>query len=461
MARSVQELIAGGDMGMSLRDLAYSAGARRGHHDHRLALLARTPEEMRTGLAAFLNGEPFPGLSTSRRSPAGRPRLAFVFSGQGTQWRGMGLDLLASEPVFRDVLERCDGLLAEQAGWSLLAELTADESSSRLSEPRVVQPALFAIQAALTALWRSWGIVPDAVVGHSLGEVAAAHAAGVLDLPDALRIAFHRGRLMQQVAGRGETAAVELPLEEARRLLARHGDRLAIAAINGPTSTTISGDPDAVREVVSALKARGVFAHEMGVGCAFHGPQMDAVRRDLEGVLVGLRPGVPAVPMVSTVTGRVHKGRDFDAAYWGRNLRETVRFAEAMDTLVEGEGCELFLEVGPHPALSGAVSESLRRRSRSGVVLPSLRRGEDGRGVLLGSLGALYSAGLPVAWQALYPSGRRIELPPYPGSANGTGWNRKTTTRLISAEAKSLMSAVPSWGATAVTGMRRTAIMCR
>jgi amino acid adenylation domain-containing protein len=412
LARSYRDELSTWDAGPGLHDLAYSAAVRRDHHDHRLALVAGTAGEAVVHLDAYFRGEPCAGLVSGRRPAHGRgPRLAFVFSGQGGYWRGAGRGLAGREPVVRDVLSACDRWLTRHAGWSLLEWLSADGPAPT----EFAQPAQFAVQAALAALWRSWGVVPDAVVGHSLGEVAAAHAAGILSLDDGLRLVVERGRLMRRVEGQGKTAAVGLPADEARRRIADLGlaDRVFIAARNGPASTTLSGEPAAVGQIVRTLQEEGIFARALDVDCAFHSPVMDSLRRELEDALDGLRPGPAAVPFVSTVTGRPLDGRDLGADYWGRNLREPVRFEDAVGTLID-DPYDLFLEVGPHPVLSAAVAECLQSREVSGVVLPSLRKGDNGRETLLRSLGALYARGCAVRWERLYPSGRFVRLPSYP-----------------------------------------------
>ncbi|MGE5754531.1 MAG: type I polyketide synthase, partial [Planctomycetaceae bacterium] len=396
-----------------LDDLAYSAGVRRSHHEHRLALVARSREDMLAQIDAFLRGESRPGLAVGRAPSGRRPGFAFVFSGQGRHYVGMGRTLLDREPVFRAALEACDRELQAIAGWSLLHELTTDERASRLHDTGVIQPVLFALQVALAALWKSWGIVPDAVVGHSLGEAAAAHVAGALGLPDALRVVVHRARLMRRVAGRGKTAAVALGPEEAEQLLADHPGRLSIAAINGPDASTLSGDPEVIGAVVASLRGRGVFARMLPVDCALHSAQMEPLQPELERALAGLSPRPPAIPFYSTVAGRRAEGEALGAAYWGRNLREIVRFAAAVEQLLDDHHAA-FLEIGPHPSLVPALAQMLRRRGESATVASSLRRGGDERECLLQALGTLYTLGHPVEWDRLYPSGRFARLPTYP-----------------------------------------------
>jgi acyl transferase domain-containing protein/aryl carrier-like protein len=406
--------------GSLLHDICYTATMRRNHHDYRLALVGHSLPELSLGLDVFSRGEtPVPGLSSGCKSPDSPQKLVFVFSGQGSQWRGMGRELLNQEPVFRAAIEECDGLFCGYAGWSLLEELKAVGTQSRLDETEIAQPAIFALQVALVELWKSWGIVPDAVVGHSIGEVTAAYTAGVLTLPDAVRVVFHRARLMQRAAGLGKMAAVGLPMEETGKVLEGYGGRLSIAAVNSPTLTVVSGEPAAVEEVVESLRRRNIFCRMLRVNYAFHCSQMDPFREELVKALQGLEPRSASLSIYSTVTGRVGEGKDFGAAYWGRNIRDTVCFAAAVDELIQ-EGHNIFLETGPHPVLSREISQCLEHRGREGAVLSCLRRDSEERAMMLGTLGKLYTLGYPPNRGNLYPSGGRcVELPAYP-------WQRKS-----------------------------------
>jgi len=392
-----------------------TAAVGRSPLDHRMALVAASWEEAAGHLDAFLAGAESPGLSRGERPLSQAPRLVFAFSGQGAHWLGMGRELAAREPVFRAVLERCDQLLRESVDWSLLEELSAGAEQSRLDRTEVTQPAVFAIQAALAALWHSWGLVPDAVVGQSLGEVAAAYVAGALRLEDALRVVVWRSRLMQRVAGQGKTALVALPLAQARLVLTGSEDLVAVAGTASPASSVLSGDPATLERILRSLERQGVFCRFLkGVDVAFHSPQMDPLCGELEAALAGLVPRSSRVPMVSTVTGDVLDGSALDAAYWARNLREPFLFAEAVRCLAE-TGHRLFLEVGPHPVLAPSILEGLRHLGCAGTVVPSLRRGEDERRVLLGSLGSLWTQGVAVDWRRLHPQGGTVaSLPHYP-----------------------------------------------
>jgi len=398
----------------ALHDICFTAAARRGHHDHRLALVGRTASDLIDQLERFLQGERLHPGATGRVIGGRRPRIAMVFSGQGAQWAGMGRELIEREPLFRETIERCDTLLRAHADWSLLDELRADESRSRLHETERGQPAIVALQLALAALWRRWGVAPDAVVGHSMGEIAAACVADALSSPDALRIATLRGRFMQRAAGQGKMAAVDLSFEEATAAVALHGRRIVVAAHNGPASTVLSGEPAALQEVLDALQRRGVATRLLPGDVAFHSPQMGFVQDDLERVLAGLQPRSGALHLVSTVTGRGSDGLDLTAEYWGRNAREPVRFAEAIEGLVR-DGYEVFVEVGPHPILSAAIAECGRRLGRELSVLPSLRRDREESETMLATLAAFYCSGCEPDWGGFYPSGgRTVPLPAHP-----------------------------------------------
>ena len=396
-----------------LRDLAYTASRRRTHHEHRLSVVARFPRELADHLAAFLAGESRPGLATGRAPHGRRRKVAFVFPGQGAQWYGMARGLMRREPVFASALETCAAAIREEAGWSLIDELHADAAQSRLAAVDVLQPALFAIQVGLAALWRSWGVEPDAVVGHSMGEVAASHVAGALSLEDAAKVICRRSRLLRKTSGQGAMAAVELSIEQAARALAGYEDRVSIAVSNSPSSTVLSGDPAALEDIIKELEARSVFCRRVKVDVASHSPQMDPLRGELLELLASVHSAPGTVPLYSTVIDKAGGGLDLDAAYWVKNLREPVLFSLAVERLL-ADGHAIFVELSPHPILLPAVQQTLRHLGKEGTVLPSLRREEDEQASMLGSLGALFDLGRPVRWEVVNPPGRPVRLPSYP-----------------------------------------------
>ena len=382
----------------SLQDICYTACMRRTHYPYRIAVVGQSNEELAAQLEAFA----VPGTAGEAAGET-KPGPVFMFAGQGTQWVGMGRQLFEQEPVFRTVIEECDALLRQHVQWSLLEALQADEQHSRLNETEVAQVALFAIQVALVALWRSWGIVPGAVVGHSVGEIAAAYVAGVLSLDDAVRVVAHRGRLMQQAHGLGKMAAVEFSEAEARQLLADYADRLSIGAVNSPTIVVLSGEAEALEEVLGSVEREGIFFRRLQVDYAFHSSQMERFREPLVRELQGLKPNRASIALVSTVTGQKSSDEEYDAAYWGRNMCQEVRFGPAIEELIT-MGYRTFLEISPQPTLARPTRQCLEHYGKNGLVLPSLRQGVAERPVILASLGALYSQGYAVNWGQFYPA---------------------------------------------------------
>ncbi|WP_342374008.1 type I polyketide synthase [Myxococcus stipitatus] len=397
----------------SLRDVCATAALRRAHHEHRLAVAGRTHAEVAEKLQALAKGEAVAGGLVGRKAGGARRRVVFVFPGQGSQWLGMGRRLLEEEPAFRTAMERCAEAIRAEAGFNVLEVLAADAEHSRLSEIDVIQPVLFAMEVALAELWRAWGIEPDAVVGHSMGEVAAAHVAGALSLEDAAAIICRRSKLLRTVSGQGAMFMVDLTLEEAKEALRGFEDRVSVAVSNGVRSTVLSGDPTALEEVTRRLAAREVFFRPVKVDVASHSPQMDPLRPALLTALQDVRPRAASIPMCSTVTGVMVDGTSFQARYWVDNLREPVLFSTAIERLAT-EGHDLFIELSPHPILLPAVEQHLRHLGRAGAVVPSLRRDEDERSAMLAALGAIHVTGHAVDLRRQHPVlGRPVALPTY------------------------------------------------
>ncbi|MGH7222524.1 MAG: acyltransferase domain-containing protein, partial [Gemmataceae bacterium] len=419
---------------VSLRDLCFNTYFRRTHHDHRMAVVTGCREELIRQLEAFAKGEPVPAAVADRVVPGQKPRMAFVFCGQGAQWWAMGRQLLHSEPVFADMVRRCDDALdALDAPWSLWQELTKDESASRMDETSISQPCIFAVQVGLAAVWESWGVNPDAIIGHSVGEVAAAYVAGVFSLEDAVKTIYHRGRCMDLASAAGKMLAVRLARTEAQEIAAAYEGRVSVAAINGPTSITLSGDAEALHEIERALTQRNVYCKFLQVQYAFHSTQMDPVREELLRSLEGIRPGKERVPFVSTVTGDWASGPELGPEYWWRNVRQGVRFADGIDKLLESD-YNLFVEIGPHPVLGSGIAECQQNRGKKGKVLASLRRPtmkkaetaanrhaasarpyhEEEPVQVRRALAALYALGFSIDWKKLpHSDGKPVRLPTY------------------------------------------------
>ncbi|PTL80927.1 acyltransferase domain-containing protein [Vitiosangium sp. GDMCC 1.1324] len=327
----------------------------------------------------------------SPASPGRRPcRPVFVFSGQGSQWTGMGRALLKCSTVFSMVLKACDVQVQRHMGWSLVEALTAEDS--RLGDIEVSCPAIVSMEIALAALWRSWGIEPAAVVGHSIGEVAAAYVAGVLSLEEAMRVICHQGRTIGQLRGKGAMAVVGLPWERAGEALPEFSGRVWRVIHASPEWTVLAAEPRVLEQVLMTLRRKGVPARRIDSEVAAHCPQVEPLREGLRGRLEGLHPRPELLPIISTVTGTALEGRRFDADYWVRNLAEPVLFREAVDTLLD-DGHGVFLEISPHPLVKHSLESCLERAGRSGTLLVSMRRGKDPAPDLLGTLRLLSELG--------------------------------------------------------------------
>src|SRR4029434_138569 len=305
-------------------------------------------------------GEQCVKLRTSfspRREAA--PRIAFVMSGQGPQWWGMGRELIRNEPVFRKVIERCDAAMRPHARFSLLEELGRTEETSQMHRTEIAQPHIFAMQVALAELWKSWGVEPAAVVGHSVGEIAAACVAGVFSIEEGARVIALRARFMDGCArGEGTMLAVGLGEDEARALIARHDRTVTISAFNGPRSLTLAGPRISLEAMVAELEPQGIFARLVRVDHPFHHPLMQPASEELEKALADLKPQADTIPFFSTVTGDRCAGESCTAEHWGRGIRQPVQFAPAVNAIAEF-GVDVWLELSAHPALVHSIQECL------------------------------------------------------------------------------------------------------
>jgi acyl transferase domain-containing protein len=394
--------------------ICYTAAARRTRHDFRLAAVGDSQQTLAAELQAFANGDAGSRCVPVECSRKSQPKVAFVFSGMGSQEKGIARHLLHNEPVFHAVIEQCGEVLRPLAGWSLLDVFEGHSWSPNIEDANVAQVANFALQAGLVALWSSWGIEPDAVIGHSTGEIAAAYASGALTLADALRLAYHRGRLLHRISGRGRMLAAGVPKVEAERYVSGRESRIAIAAHNSPSSVTFSGDSEILDQIAAELQQTGVFSRFVPVAVPYHSPQIDPLREELLAALADLQPRPARIPVASATLADWATNGYAGTQYWWRNIREPVRFAAAADLLIE-DGYEIFLEVGAHPVLRSALSECLEARQKHGTVLASLRRGEDDCVTARQTLGMLHSLGCQVNWAEALGSRQVLAgLPLYP-----------------------------------------------
>lgn len=398
--------------GVALADVC-STAAGRAQFNQRLAVVVGSVQEAYDKLSAYASGQvPF-GLFSGQAGM--QPEVAFLFTGHGSQYPQMGRELYDTQPVFRSVINRCDELLRPYLAHALCDVLFPQEGMPSLMEGMAyTQPALFALQVALAELWRSWGIEPTIVTGHSVGEYAAAYVAGVFSLEDGLKLVAARGRLMEALPEAGQMVAVfaeEAVVEEA---IAPYTNRVSIAAINGPQNTVISGQGEAVEAVVERLKQNKVKSRRLAVAQASHSPLMDPILDEFERVANTVVYSEPRIELVSCITGKLAgAGEVTQAAYWRRHLRQSVRFATAMQTLQE-QGLRVFLEIGPNPTLLALGQRCLPENA--GAWMPSLRQGSSDWTQMLESAGSLYQQGAKLRWDGFYPgrSCHKLALPTYP-----------------------------------------------
>jgi acyl transferase domain-containing protein len=403
----------------TVADLAFTASTGRHHFDHRAAVVAGSRRELEAGLRALhLGGEERNLLRADGRAPA-QPRVAFLFTGQGAQYPDMGKALYSHEPVFREALDACETGLRTHLPRPLLEVMFAGSGDPTIHETRYAQPALFALEYALCRLWESWGVKPWAVLGHSVGELAAACVAGALSLDDALVLVATRGRLMQNLPQNGTMMSMRCGVAQVREAAAAYGDRVSIAAINGPQSTVVSGEREAVRAVGAALEQAGIQVRELTVSHAFHSALMDPMLDAFEAVARGLSHRPPRCRLISNLTGAAFaEGEVPDARYWRRHVREPVRFEDGMRALAAA-GATAFLEIGPQPTLTAMARLFLGDaggEADTRVWLPSLIQDGDDLRRMQESAAALYVHGVDLDWAGIHARRpvRRVPAPTYP-----------------------------------------------
>ncbi|NEQ76569.1 MAG: SDR family NAD(P)-dependent oxidoreductase [Okeania sp. SIO2C9] len=404
---------------LAIEDICYTANVGRSHFSHRLAIVTSSTKHLEEQLKGAEIGQEITGVVTGEKIGRKRPKLAFLFTGQGSQYVNMGRELYETQPTFRKALDQCDQILQPHLERSLLEVIypqdTQKSSSSLLllDQTGSTQPALFAIEYALAKLWSSWGIKPSVVMGHSVGEYVAACVAGVFSLEDGLKLIAMRGRLMQQLPPGGEMVSVMASESQVKEAIGEYSSRVAIAAINGPESIVISGESGAIANICSKLESQGIKTKQLKVSHAFHSPLMEPMLAEFEAVAKEITYSQPKIPLISNVTGEKVGAEITTAEYWVSHVRQPVRFAQSMKTLNE-QGYELFLEIGPKPILLGMGRQCLPENM--GEWLPSLRPGVEEWQQILESLGQLYVKGMKVNWSEFDQdyTGQKVALPTYP-----------------------------------------------
>ncbi|AFC54524.1 type I polyketide synthase [Mycobacterium paraintracellulare] len=445
-------------------DVGWSLVATRSRFEHRAVVVGATGAQLLRGLAELAAGEQGAGVAVGRAQSPGK--TVFVFPGQGSQWAGMGAQLLDGSTVFAEQLHRCAGALADHVDWSLIDVIRGAPGAPGLDRVDVVQPALWAVMVSLAELWRSVGVVPDAVIGHSQGEIAAACVAGALSLEDAARVVALRSRLLVGLSGRGGMVSLACALPRAEQLIAPWDERLNIATVNGVSAVVVSGEVDALTELMRRCEADNIRARRIDVDYASHSAAVDAIREPLAAALDGIAPRSSSVAFFSTVTGELMDTAGLDADYWFRSIRQTVQFERAVRGACEA-GYRAFIESSPHPVLMAAIEETMPD-DEQGCVIPSLGRDDGGPDRFWLSAGQAFVAGVGVDWRAAFDGlgGRRVDLPTYgfvrqhfwlPGGSTGSS---DAATLGVSGAEHGLLGAVvprPDSGGVALTGRVSTA----
>ena len=432
--------------GLDLTDVAYSLGATRAHHPYRAVITipaesADVRDDLLSALDALRTDQHHPQVIRHHRLARRRGKTVFVLPGQGAQYPGMGWELYKNNPVFAQSVDACDTALSAVTGWSVRDVLRQDPSAPALDRVDVVQPVLFTMMVSLSELLASYGIAPDAVIGHSQGEIAAAYIAGALSLSEAATVVARRSQALSALRGTGGMASVLLAAEQVGPLLQPWGEALSVAAVNGPSHTIISGDPTALEEFSAVCERDGIHIRSIAVDYASHSAQVEPARERMLGELADLKPSASRIPLYSTVGGAGADPLDtttMTADYWYRNLREPVWFHDRVVELLAAGECT-FVELSPHPGLAPAISDTLAQaegRAQSGVVI-TLHRDTPAQDSLSAALAHLYSRGHSPSWSALYPQAQSVELPTYPfeqrrywltpassGDASGLGLGR-------------------------------------
>jgi acyl transferase domain-containing protein/NADPH:quinone reductase-like Zn-dependent oxidoreductase/NADP-dependent 3-hydroxy acid dehydrogenase YdfG len=400
---------------LRLADVARTLGPGRAHREHRAIMVADTISAFRDGLDALTRGRDEAANVRSAVVPhRDPPRIAFLFTGQGAQYPGMAAELYRAMPAFRMAFDRCDVILTPLLGASLRDTVLQSSDAATLAQTGLAQPALFALEYALAEMFRSVGVTPVAVMGHSVGELVAACVAGAVELPDALRLVAARGALMQALPAGGAMAAVFAPESSVAKAVAPHAAHVSIAALNGPMQTVISGEAHAVSRICAVLVAEGIKTQPLMVSHAFHSPLVEPAMAPFEQEFSGVKFAAPQLAVISNVTGqRLDASELASPQYWSRHLRAPVRFADGLATLA-GLNVDICVELGPQPTLTTFAAGVFTNGGPR--VMPTLRRGTDDRRAVLDVLGELYLAGVEIDWRGLDPdrAGRPVSLPTSP-----------------------------------------------
>lgn len=415
----------------SLSDAAWTLARRRSHHTHRVALRGASRGALLANLRAFAEGRSS-GATLRGKTLSSSPRVAFLYSGNGAQWLGMGVRLLAEDASFRTEVERIDALVRQRAGWSVIEELHAPADQSRIFDTRFSQPLLFAVQAGITSGLAARGLKPEAVTGHSVGEVAAAYAAGVLDLESAVEVILHRSAVQGKTRGMGRMAAVAFSPERAQEAIADFAGKVELAAFNSPSAVTLSGSEDALLALKDRCAADGTDFRLLDLDYAFHSRVLEPFQQELLGSLAGVTPTAGNLRVYSTVEGGLIDGSVMDGMYWWRNVRQPVCFRQAVERMVS-DGFSILVEIGPHPIMQSYIRQSVHGVDVAAQPVGTVNRQNPGAERLDRAADEAWTLGAELDWAVVYPgTGRCVDLPSYP-------WQRERHWFPITPEARGLL----------------------
>lgn len=403
-----------------MADVIYSLGCRKTHHHYRSALVAGDIESLKQSLQQFNAHENLSSILVKQSVTELNKKLVFVYSGMGPQWNGMGCQLLETNKIFKEFVQKCDVIFKRFSGWSILQELTKIESESTLKimPTEIAQPLNFVLQVGITEILKTYGVNPDCVIGHSVGEVSAAYVSGALSLEDALLVSYHRSRLQRLCVGHDGMLAANISAEKADVLIKRWS-AVNLAAINSHEAIVLAGPSFDLKEISAELTNTGIFNRMLKTEIAYHSDSMEMIHDDLLDSLKLISPVKTNIAMCSTATGEIVHGEELNANYWWKNVRNTVLFEQAVSRVLSQNDFNVLLEIGPHPVLYQYMLEQVEKEKCEGKVLYSLRRNQSEQFSISSLIAKLYAIGFNLDWKKIIPfEGKHIDLPAYPWQHN-------------------------------------------
>lgn len=356
-----------------LIDICYSLLKNRSKFKEKLIIICNSKKDLIKKLSLYLSGENNTNIITGKTNKNEQLKIAFICSGQGPQWYGMGRQLMAKSNIFSNIAKKIDKIFHKISGYSILEEMNKNADNSKISETRIAQPAIMAIQIGLIEIWKSIGINPEGIVGHSIGEVAAAYGAGSLTLEQAVNVIYNRSKEQDKASGKGQMLATGLPLSKSIQITQKYNNKVSIAALNGPESTVLSGDIEPLEEIAQELEEKEIFNKFLKINVPFHSHYMEMTKEEMLKSLKDLQPKKAEIPLYSTVTGLKEGGLHLNANYWYKNVRDTVYFTSAIEKMIE-DGFNYFIEIAPHPILGSGVNDMLSVQKKDGYIISSLSR---------------------------------------------------------------------------------------